>query len=128
MAPTLDGALETDSLTATHLLAILLALTTGVIHVYAGLVEGRIPVVLAGVGFIGAVVLFLLDYRRSLLYVVGVVYTAVQFPLWYVVKAGEYTTLGYVDKAIQVAFVVLLAYLYWSERDARASSADPSTT
>lgn len=122
------GYLETESLTPTHWLAILLVVLTGVFHVYAGVVEGRVPVSLAGVGFLGATVLFLVDYRRALLYPVGIVYTAVQFPLWYVVKAGEYTTLGYVDKALQALLVVVLAYLYWqnrgvAERDSEATAA-----
>jgi hypothetical protein len=101
---------------------VLLALVTGGIHVYAGLVEGRIPVLLAGVGFFGAVILFLVDYRRTLLYVLGIIYTAVQLPLWYVVKAGEYTTLGYVDKSIQVVLIVFLVYLYWNTRMATGTS------
>lgn len=114
----LRNFVETDSFTATHWLAILLVLVTGIIHLYAGVVEGRIPVSLAGIGFLGAVVVFLLDYRRSLLYLAGIVYTAVQFPLWYVVKAGEYTTVGYVDKALQGALIVVLASLFWKHRKA----------
>lgn len=109
---------ETQSLTTIHWFALLLVLLTGVIHVYAGVVEGRVPVSLAGVGFLGAAVLFLLDYRRSLLYPVGILYTAVQFPLWYGLKAGEFTTLGYVDKVIQAVIVLVLAYLLWQDRQA----------
>jgi hypothetical protein len=127
MAQALNGSLKTGSLTRTHWLAILLALATGVIHVYAGIVEGRIPILLAGLGFLGAVVLFLLDYRRTLLYIVGIVYTTVQIPLWYVVKAGEYTMLGYVDKSIQVVFILLLVYLYWSERDVSTARRESPT-
>ncbi len=113
---TIDDSLETGALTRTHWVAILLAIVTGGIHVYAGIVEGRIPVLIAGVGFLGAVILFILDYRRLLLYLVGIIYTFIQIPLWYVVKAGDYTMLGYIDKTIQVVFILLLAYLYWSER------------
>lgn len=116
MGQTFSSYIETDSLTTAHWLAILLVLITGVIHVYAGFVEGRIPVSLAGVGFLGAAVLFLLDYRRPLLYLVGILYTAVQFPLWYVAKVGEFTTLGYVDKILQGTLIVVLAYLYWKAR------------
>ncbi|PAU81517.1 hypothetical protein CK500_14575 [Halorubrum salipaludis] len=116
MGKTVSDYIRTDSLTPTHWFAILLVLMTGLIHVYAGLIEGRIPVSLAGVGFLGAAVLFLLDYRRPLLYLVGIAYTAVQFPLWYVAKAGEYTTLGYVDKTLQAILIVVLAYLYWKAR------------
>jgi hypothetical protein len=126
MRQTRSGYLETDTLTVVHWLAILLVLITGVIHVYAGLLEGRIPVTLAGVGFLGAAVLFLLNYRRSLLYPVGIVYTAVQIPLWYVANAGEYTTLGYADKAIQAVLIVVLAYLYWKHRGTAERTRDES--
>jgi len=116
MVEVLGRSIETESVTSVHWVAIVLVLVTGGIHVYAGIVEGRLPVSLAGVGFLGAVVLFLLDYRRRLLYLVGIVYTAIQVPLWYVVKAGEFTTLGLVDKAVQIVLIVLLVFLYWSER------------
>lgn len=119
MESTSGGYLETGSLTTIHWLVVLLALVTGVLHVYAGVVEGRIPVALAGVGFLGAVALFLYGYRRHLLYPAGIIYTAVQFPLWYVAKAGEYTAIGYVDKFLQAVLIVLLAYLYWRERGAQ---------
>lgn len=103
----------TDPLQPIHWLAIVLVAITGLIHVYAGFVEGRVPVALAGIGFLAAIGLFLLGARRRLLYAVGVVYTAVQIPLWYVAKAGEFTSLGYADKAVQVAVVVVLVSLYW---------------
>lgn len=115
-----ERRLETDSLTTAHWLAVLLAVATGVIHLYVGLVEGRPPVTIAGVGFFGAVGLFLVDVRRSLLYPVGILYTAVQLPLWYVANAGEFATIGYVDKAIQVSLVVVLVYLFWSGRQESA--------
>jgi hypothetical protein len=123
---------KTESITGPGWLAIGLVLVTGLIHVYAGIVEGRLPVTLAGIGFFGAVVLYLVDYRRRLLYLVGAIYTAVQIPIWYVVKAGEYTTLGYLDKAIQVVLVVLLLYLYWqtrpgSDEHTAASSTKPTS-
>lgn len=107
-------SIETESVEPIQWLAVGLVLLTGILHVYAGLVEGRLPLTLAGVGFFGAIVLFLFDYRRRLLYLVGVVYTGIQIPLWYVANAGEFTALGYTDKAIQVILVAVLAYLYWS--------------
>ena len=109
-------AIETESLTRLHWLAILLVFVTGVIHIYAGVIESRIPVSLAGIGFLGAIAVFLFGYRRPLLYLVGVVYTAIQLSLWYVVKAGEYSTIGYVDKTVQIGLVLLLLYLYWNAR------------
>lgn len=105
---------KAESLAPLHWVAVGLAVFTAVTHIYAGVVEGRIPVALAGVGFLGGIGLFLREYRRRMLYLVGVVYTGVQIPLWYVAKAGEFTALGYVDKVVQVVLVALLAYLYWS--------------
>ena len=116
MSQSETSVFKTGSITSLGWLAVVLVLVTGLIHIYAGLVEGRIPVTLAGVGFLGALVLYLVDYRRSLLYLVGVIYTAVQIPIWYVVKAGEYTTLGYLDKGVQVLLIGLLVYLYWQTR------------
>ena len=66
---------------------------------------------LAGVGYAGALALFFIDYRRRLLYLIGIPYTAVQFPLWIVAKS-EYGVVDYVDKAVQVALIVVLIYLY----------------
>ena len=71
---------------------------------------------LAGVGFLGAITLYLADYRRRLLYLLGIGYTAIQIPVWFVVKAGEYTVIGYVDKAVQIVLILVLAYLYWRSR------------
>lgn len=110
--------LETGSLSAVHWLAVALAAVTGAMHVSVGVVDARAPLVLAGLGFFGAVGLFLADYRRQLLYPFGVAYTGLQIAVWAVVNAGSYTAVGYVDKAVQVVLLVLLAYLYWTGRAA----------
>lgn len=119
--------LETSSISTIQWVAMVLVALTGVLHVYAGVIEGAPPVGIAGVGFFGAIVLFLADHRRRLLYLIGIPYTAVQIPLWYAIKAGEYTMVGYVDKAIQVLLVVVLLYLYWAGRT-DSSDADPRGT
>ena len=117
--------LDTGSLTNLEWIAIGLVVITGVLHVYSGLLEGRIPVALAGVGFLGAAVLYLGDFRRRLLALVGIGYTAIQLPLWYLVKAGEYTTVGYVDKAVQVVLILVLAVVYWRYRSGRSTATSP---
>ena len=104
-----DG--QMGSLTRLQWLAVVLVAITGVLHVFAGIVEGRVPVALAGVGYAGALVLFFLNYRRRLLYLIGVPYTAVQIPIWLVAKS-EYGVVDYVDKAVQVVLIVVLVYLY----------------
>lgn len=120
--------IETGSLGSLHWLAIVLSIVSGANHLYAGFAEGRIPVFLAGVGFLAAVGLFLLGYRRRLLYPVGIVYTSVQLPLWYVGNAGGYTRLGYFDKSVQVVLIVVLAYLYWSARSRTAGVRESPTS
>ena len=116
-----------SSLNTLNWVAVALVVVTGVLHVYAGVVEGRPPVTLAGVGYAGALVLFFLNYRRRLLYAIGIPYTAVQIPIWLVVKS-EYGLVDYVDKAVQVVLIVVLAYLYLQSRgasaDAPATAAD----
>jgi hypothetical protein len=111
MNPQNNSPSRIGSLTRIQWVAIALVAITGVLHVFAGVVEGRAPVALAGVGYAGALALFFLDYRRRLLYLIGIPYTAVQFPLWIVAKS-EYGVVDYVDKAVQVALIVVLIYLY----------------
>jgi hypothetical protein len=71
---------------------------------------------LAGLGFFAALAVFLAGYRRRQLYALGVGYVAFQLVVWAIVNAGEYTLIGYVDKAVQVVLLGLLASLYRSER------------
>jgi len=128
MAQSGTSFFETESIAGIEWFAVALVFVTGLIHVYVGAVEGAVPLVLAGLGFFGAIILYLANYRRRLLYLVGIVFTGVQIPLWYVVKAGEFTTIGYVDKAVQVVLVGLLAYLYWTARTPSVDQRDVSRT
>jgi hypothetical protein len=113
----------TDGLGPLHWFGIALAAVTGAIHLLLGVRFVPSPIgvsfLLAGLGFFGAVALLLLDYRRRLLYAVGVPFTAVQILLWYVfnepTSLGEVGTLGLVDKVAQVALVVVLVVLYRRE-------------
>ncbi|ERH13873.1 MAG: hypothetical protein J07HB67_00126 [halophilic archaeon J07HB67] len=84
---------------------------TGVFHLYAGIVEGAPPVLLAGLGFFGGVGLYLWGWRRQLLTVAAIPFTAIQIPLWYVVKAGNFTPVGYADKFTQVVAIAVLIIL-----------------
>lgn len=117
---------RSGELTPRHWLAVALVAVTGILHVYAGVVEGRPPVTLAGVGYAGALALFFLNYRRRLLYLIGIPYTAVQIPIWLVVKS-EYGVVDYVDKAVQVALIVVLVSLYLNARTASGDTAATPT-
>ncbi|MHB9287746.1 hypothetical protein ACKVMT_12000 [Halobacteriales archaeon Cl-PHB] len=110
--------IDAESLSGLEWLAVGLVAVTGILHLVAGLEEARIPVALAGVGFLAAIGLYLVDYRRRLLVLLAIPYTLVQFPLWYAANAGEFAPLGYADKAVQAALVVVLVVIYWRQREA----------
>lgn len=91
---------------------------TALTHIYPGIVEGAPPLVLAGLGFLGGAALYVRGVKRRALAIAAIPYTAVQIPLWVVIKAGNYTLVGYVDKAVQVALVLaLIALLLGQSRD-----------
>jgi uncharacterized membrane protein len=120
-------SLETDSLTAVHWVGVVLALISGVIHLVLGISIGSQfgfaglggAFVLAGLGFFGAVVLLLVDYRRRLVYAVGVPFVGIQIVVWLwsqVINSNRpLGTPDYVDKAAQVILVVILLYLLATE-------------
>jgi hypothetical protein len=118
-AETRGLSLATDSLTSLHWLGVGLAVITGLLHLGLGVSFGLtgfgISFVVAGLGFLAGVVALLVDYRRRLLYGLGIPFTLGQIVLWYVVNAPEFSTLGIVDKVVQVALVAVLAVL-WRRR------------
>ena len=121
-----NASMRTGSLDARHWVGVILALVTAGIHLLLGVrlvPSGQgIAFLLAGLGFLGAITLLLLDYRRKTLYAVGIPFTAIQIVLWYYLNfaAGdksfpaEVGALGAVDKAAQVALIIVLVVL-WRE-------------
>lgn len=111
------GLLRTESLTGIHWLGVVLALVTGVLHLLLASFDQpfglRVAFALAGLGFLGAVALFLIDYRRDLLYLVGIPFTAIQIVI-YVVQwwPDLLDPLGVVDKVVQIALIAVLVILY----------------
>ncbi|MFW6318376.1 MAG: DUF7475 family protein [Halorubrum sp.] len=116
-------AVDTGSLNGLHWIGIVAALVSAAVHIRLGVgglpLPLRISFLLAGLGFIGAVVLVLLDYRRRTVYAVGIPFTLVQIVLWYVLNfAGggksfpaDVGTLGAVDKIAQVVLIAVLVVL-----------------
>ncbi|WP_254543199.1 DUF7475 family protein [Halomarina pelagica] len=123
-----DGfAFDTSTLSGLHWAAIALAALSGTIHLWLGVEFVAEPVgiafLLAGLGFFGAIALVLLDYRRRLIYLLGIPFTAVQIALWYQVNvvslgktAGELGVADYVDKVAQVLLLALLVALLLRDR------------
>ena len=111
-----EFALRTDSLTWQHWAAIALSAITGVIHLWLGVQFVSSPMgwafLAAGVGFLAVDLAILVDYRRRLVYLLAIPFTAGQIVAWYVVNAPDFSPLGYADKAVQVVLIVLLALLY----------------
>lgn len=111
-----DTTLQTESLTTIHWAGIVLAVVTGVLHLVLGVSFISEPMgwafLFAGVGFLGGIAALLVDYRRRLLYLLGIPFTAGQIVAWYVVNAPDFSVLGYVDKVAQVLLIAVLVVLY----------------
>ena len=105
---------RTDSMTPVHWLAAALAVITGSIHVYLYLNQGFLPFLFAGVVFFAAVVGVLLNVYRRALYALGVPFTAGQIAFWVLLGTPDFA-IGVVDKAVQVALIVALVYLFRTE-------------
>ncbi|XVH30344.1 DUF7475 family protein [Haloferacaceae archaeon DSL9] len=117
-----DRRVHTESLSVLHWTAIAMATISGIIHLVLGVSFISSPLgisfLLAGIGFFVGVGLILLDYRRRLVYAVGIPFTAIQIVLWYwfnyvgtgasVLSAGP---IEIVDKVAQAALIALLGVL-----------------
>ncbi|QSG13048.1 putative membrane protein [Halapricum desulfuricans] len=116
--------LQTESLGALHWVGIIAALVSAAIHLLLGVrmfPSGMgISFILAGLGFLGAIVLVLIAYRRRTVYAVGIPFVLVQIVLWYVVNfangskafPGDIGTFGAIDKIAQLVLLgVLIALL-----------------
>ena len=110
-----------QSLTGLHWLGFMLAAITGVIHLWLGVEFIDNPMgwsfLAAGVGYFAAIGLVILNIRRRLVYLLGIPYTAVQIPLWWIVNDIQLADLlepgiGVFDKLVQVILIGVLVVLY----------------
>ena len=114
-------SLRTESLTSLHWVGVVLAVVTGVLHLVLGVsfiseqFTFGLSFVVAGVGFFAGAAGVLVDYRRRLLYLLGIPFTAGQIVAWYVVNAPDFSPLGIGDKVVQVLLIVVLVLLYRQE-------------
>jgi len=120
-------SLHTGSLTALHWVGIVAALASAGVHLLLGVrmfPSGLgISFVLAGIGFVGATVLVLLNVRRRAVYALGIPFTAGQIVMWYLFNftggsksfPGDIGTLGAIDKVAQAILVAVLVVLLWNE-------------
>lgn len=103
------------SLTALHWIGIAAAAVTGVVHLYLGVQIGGTfgtAFLVATVGFAAGIAAILFDYRRTLVYLLGIPFTAGQVVMWYAFNdVPPIPTSHAIDKAAQVILVVVLAVL-----------------
>lgn len=113
--------LNLETLGGLHALAIVLAAFTGAVHLYLFYDQGFVPFLLAGLGFFGAIGLLAVTKGsfRHLLYLAGIPFTAAQIVGYYAVEQpqslADVSTIAIVDKIVQVALIVVLAYLFYVE-------------
>ncbi|WP_436343289.1 DUF7475 family protein [Natronorubrum sp. FCH18a] len=112
-----------ESMSTLRWVAIALALVTAAVHLLLGIgflphwMGGAFLVATAGFGL--GITLVLLDYRRRLVYLLGIPFTVGQVVLWYTVNQpaslGELTAAGVVDKVAQLLLIAALVVLYRRE-------------
>jgi succinate dehydrogenase/fumarate reductase cytochrome b subunit len=124
--------LQTDSLDGVHWVGILAAFVSAGIHLLLGirmLPSGMgISFVLAGLGFLGAIGLVLVGYRRRTVYVVGIPFVAVQIVLWFVINfvtgsksfPADIGAIGALDKFAQLVLLGVLIALLRPDRSSRS--------
>ncbi|KTG10712.1 hypothetical protein AUR64_05815 [Haloprofundus marisrubri] len=111
---------DAASLGTLHYLGIALAAVTGVIHLALGVpnVPSTLGIlfVLAGLGYLGGVVLLIRGVARGPLYLAGIAITVVQILAYVALNAGDlFSTVALVDKVAQLALVGVLVVLYRRE-------------
>ncbi|MFA9428317.1 hypothetical protein [Natronorubrum sp. A-ect3] len=119
----ISSRVSSVNLTGLEWLAVGFVVVTGVIHLGLGIAFLPDPLavafVLAGAGFAGALVLFLLGIRRQLLYLIGVPFVGAQIVAWYVIAqptgSGDVGPLEAIDKVVQLSLIVVLLVLYSRE-------------
>ena len=104
-----------ETMTPIHWVTFGLAAITGMIHMYLWYQQGNPAFLMAGAVFFGAVIAGLLNVYRRALYAIGIPFTAGQIAIWALMGMPD-MSIAIVDKPIQVALIVLLAYLFFTEK------------
>lgn len=109
-----------ESLTPLHWIGIAAAAVTGIVHLYLGVQIGGTfgtAFLVATVGFAAGIAAVVLNYRRTLVYLLGIPFTAGQVVMWYAFNdVPPIPTSHAIDKAAQVVLVVALVVLLSRER------------
>lgn len=114
-------SLDLESLGVLHWIGIAAALVTAAVHLVLGVRIGGgfgISFLIATVGFLAGIAAILVGYRRRLIYLLGIPFTAGQIVLWLALNQPipPISTNEIIDKVAQVVLVAVLAVLYARER------------
>ncbi|WP_435156947.1 hypothetical protein [Haladaptatus sp. DFWS20] len=102
--------IDVESINTFERIGGVLAIITGIVHLYLYWETGFAPFLLAGLGFIGAVGLLFTTFSRRLLYAIGIPYIGIQILLW-IAFGMQNLVLGVFDKSVQILLVGLLIAL-----------------
>lgn len=100
------------SLSPMYWAGIVLAATTGLLHLWFGVVHGAPPLLVAGVGFVVGIAAVVLGVRRRDVVLLGIPFTAGQILLYFVAHTSDFAPLELGDKAVQAVLVAVLVGLY----------------
>lgn len=106
-----------SGVTLTQTIAIGLITFTSAVHLYLFLEHGEAIMLLAALGFLGAIFLFFAGVNRRLLYLIGIPYIAAQIILWVSAGTPHVNSFGIIDKLAQASLLVLVSYLFWSSSE-----------
>lgn len=114
------GDVDDDSVTRLHWIGIVAATVTAGVHLYLGLQIGGTfgaAFLVATAGFLGGIGAVLFDYRRRLVYLLGIPFTAGQVVMWYAFNdVPPVPPIEAVDKLAQIALIAVLVALLRRDR------------
>ncbi|MDJ1430905.1 hypothetical protein [Halostagnicola sp. A-GB9-2] len=130
---TLPGGLEVAGGTPIEWAAVALVILSGGIHLALGIAFLPEPMavafVLAGLGFFGALILFLLGIRRRALYLAGIPFVGAQVVIWYAFNQpsglGDLSSGEAVDKVAQLLLIGILVVLLLRGDDGNQTNRAP---
>lgn len=99
------------SLTPVYWGGVALAALSGAIHLWLGITEGKLPLIVAGSGFGIGIAAVVLDVRRTQIVKLGVPFTAGQIILYGIAHAAELPALAPIELVDKVAQTILVGVL-----------------
>ncbi len=111
------GILALDSLSPVAWVGVAAALVTAAVHLVLGVQDLTgafgISFLISTAGFLAGIAAVLVDYRRRLVYLLGIPFVGGQIVLWFALNQPipPVSTIELVDKAAQLVLIVVLVVL-----------------